>query len=99
YPAQTRTASRDTFFGEKSVGKLHNDNNMAQLRFDHDLNADWKLGGGVQMLDGSLQGDAIEANGLAADGRTLGRNFNYRKLEWTDRDVQLNLTGHFSAGG
>ncbi|RML66132.1 hypothetical protein APX70_06803, partial [Pseudomonas syringae pv. maculicola] len=42
---------------------------------------------------------AIEANGLAADGSTLGRNFNYRKLEWTDRDVQLNLTGHFSAGG
>ncbi|WP_122433590.1 TonB-dependent siderophore receptor [Pseudomonas viridiflava] len=99
YPAQTRTASRDTFFGEKDVGKLHNDNNMAQIRFDHDLNADWKLGGGIQMLDGSLKGDAIEANGLAADGRTLGRNFNYRKLEWTDRDVQLNVTGHFATGG
>ncbi len=99
YANQTGTASRDTFFGEKSVGKLHNDNNMAQLRFEHDLNPDWTLGGGVQILDGSLQGDAIEANGLAADGRTLGRNFNYRKLEWTDRDVQLNLTGHFSAGG
>jgi len=98
YPAQTRTASRDTFFGEKDVGKLHNDNNMAQIRFDHDLNADWKLGGGIQMLDGSLKGDAIEANGLAADGRTLGRNFNYRKLEWTDRDVQLNVTGHFGTG-
>jgi len=98
YPAQTRTASRDTFFGEKDVGKLHNDNNMAQIRFDHDLNADWKLGGGIQMLDGSLKGDAIEANGLAADGRTLGRNFNYRKLEWTDRDVQLNVTGHFATG-
>ncbi|WP_122503586.1 TonB-dependent siderophore receptor [Pseudomonas viridiflava] len=98
-PAQTRTASRDTFFGEKDVGKLHNDNNMAQIRFDHDLNADWKLGGGIQMLDGSLKGDAIEANGLAADGRTLGRNFNYRKLEWTDRDVQLNVTGHFATGG
>lgn len=99
YPAQTRTASRDTFFGEKDVGKLHNDNNMAQIRFDHDLNADWKLGGGIQMLDGSLKGDAIEANGLAADGRTLGRNFNYRKLEWTDRDVQLNVTGHFATAG
>lgn len=98
YPNQTRTASRDTFFGEKNVGKLHNDNNMAQIRFDHDLNADWKLGGGIQMLDGSLKGDAIEANGLAADGRTLGRNFNYRKLEWTDRDVQLNVTGHFATG-
>ncbi|WP_122553545.1 TonB-dependent siderophore receptor [Pseudomonas viridiflava] len=99
YPAQTRTASRDKFFGEKDVGKLHNDNNMAQIRFDHDLNADWKLGGGIQMLDGSLKGDAIEANGLAADGRTLGRNFNYRKLEWTDRDVQLNVTGHFATAG
>ncbi|RRV04485.1 TonB-dependent receptor [Pseudomonas sp. v388] len=98
YPAQTRTASRDTFFGEKDIGKLHNDNDMAQLRFTHDLNADWTLGGGVQWLDGSLAGNAIEANGLAADGRTLGRNFNYRKLEWTDRDVQLNITGHFSTG-
>jgi iron complex outermembrane receptor protein len=99
YAAQTRTAPRDTFFGEKDIGKLHNDNDMAQLRFTHDLNADWTLGGGVQILDGSLSGNAIEANGLAADGRTLGRNFNYRKLEWTDRDVQLNVTGHFNAGG
>lgn len=98
YPRQSGTASRDTFFGEKDIGKLHNDNDMAQLRFTHDLNADWTLGGGIQMLDGSLAGNAIEANGLAADGRTLGRNFNYRKLEWTDRDVQLNVTGHFSTG-
>ena len=36
---------------------------------------------------------------MQADGRTLGRNFNYRKLEWTDRDYQLNLTGHFDTGG
>ena len=46
-----------------------------------------------------MQGNAVEANGVAADGRTLGRNFNYRKLEWTDKDTQLNLTGHFTAGG
>ncbi len=99
YPAQIGTASRDTFFGEKDVGKLHNDNNMAQLRFEHMLNDDWTLGGGFQWLDGSLKGNAIEANGIAADGRTLGRNFNYRKLEWTDKDTQLNLTGHFDTGG
>lgn len=99
YPAQTSTASRDTFFGEKDAGKLHNDNNMAQLRFEHMLNDNWTLGGGTQWLDGTLQGNAIEANGLAADGRTLGRNFNYRKLEWTSKDTQLNLTGHFSTGG
>ena len=99
YPNQIGTASRDTFFGEKDVGKLHNDNNMAQLRFEHVLSDNWTLGGGFQWLDGTLKGNAIEANGVAPDGRTLGRNFNYRKLEWTDKDTQLNLTGHFTAGG
>jgi len=99
-PGQRGTASRDTNIWEKgSDNLLHNDNNMAQLRFEHALNDDWTLGGGMQWLDGSLKGNAVEANGLQADGRTLGRNFNYRKLEWTDRDYQLNLTGHFDAGG
>jgi iron complex outermembrane receptor protein len=32
YPTQRGVASRDTFFGEKDVGKLHNDNNMGQVR-------------------------------------------------------------------
>ncbi|TYK55315.1 TonB-dependent siderophore receptor [Pseudomonas synxantha] len=102
FPNQRGTPSRDTFWGDKEAGKLHNDNNMAQLRFEHTLNDNWTLGGGFQWLDGSLKGNAIEANGpgsLGADGRTLQRNFNYRKLEWTDKDYQLNLTGHFSTGG
>ncbi|RFD24806.1 TonB-dependent siderophore receptor [Pseudomonas sp. GL93] len=102
FPNQRGTPSRDTFWGDKDAGKLHNDNNMAQLRFEHALNDNWALGGGFQWLDGSLKGNAIEANGpgsLGADGRTLQRNFNYRKLEWTDKDYQLNLTGHFSTGG
>ncbi|MCC9005452.1 TonB-dependent siderophore receptor [Pseudomonas putida] len=99
-PGQLGTASRDTNIWEKgSDNLLHNDNNMAQLRFEHLLNDNWSLGGGLQWLDGSLKGNAVEANGLQPDGRTLGRNFNYRKLEWTDRDYQLNLTGHFDTGG
>ncbi len=96
---QKGTASRDTFWGDKDVGKLHNDNSVVQLRFEHLLNDNWTLGGGFQYLDGTLQGNGIEANSLAADGHTLNRNFNYRKLEWTDKDTQLNLTGHFSTGG
>ncbi|WP_416773375.1 TonB-dependent siderophore receptor [Pseudomonas sp. RHF3.3-3] len=99
YAKQVGTASRDTFFGEKDAGKLHNDNNMAQVRFEHLLNENWTLGGGFQWLDGTLQGNAVEANGIGTDGRTLGRNFNYRKLEWTDKDAQLNLTGHFATWG
>ncbi|WP_323113576.1 TonB-dependent siderophore receptor [Pseudomonas guariconensis] len=97
---QRDRASRDTNVWEKgSDNLLHNDNNMAQLRFEHQLNDDWTLGGGMQWLDGTLQGNAVEANALQPDGRTLGRNFNYRKLEWSDRDYQLNLTGHFDTAG
>lgn len=99
FATQKGTASRDTFWGDKDVGKLHNDNSVAQLRFEHLLNDNWTLGGGFQYLDGTLQGNGIEANSLATDGHTLNRNFNYRKLEWTDKDTQLNLTGHFSTGG
>ncbi|WP_397458566.1 TonB-dependent siderophore receptor [Pseudomonas asplenii] len=99
YNTQTGSASRDTYIWEKgSDNLLHNDNNMAQVRFEHLLNDNWTLGGGFQFLDGSIQGNAVEANGAPADGRTLQRNFNYRKLEWTDRDWQLNLTGHFDTG-
>lgn len=100
YPNQAGNPSRDTnAWGSGSDNRLHNDNDMLQLRFEHALNADWTLAGGVQDLNGTLQGNAIEANGLQADGRTLGRNFNYRKLDWSDRDYQLNLTGHFDTFG
>ncbi|MFJ3450444.1 TonB-dependent siderophore receptor [Pseudomonas sichuanensis] len=99
YGTQTGSASRDTYIWEKgSDNLLHNDNNMAQLRFEHLLNDNWTLAGGMQWLDGTLQGNAVEANKAPADGHTLQRNFNYRKLEWTDRDYQLNLTGHFDTG-
>lgn len=99
YTTQTGSASRDTNVWEKgSDNLLHNDNDMAQVRFEHALNDDWTLAGGFQWLDGTLHGNAVEANAAPADGRTLQRNFNWRKLDWTDRDYQLNLTGHFDTG-
>src|SRR3546814_18650539 len=39
YAVQRGTASRDTFFGENDVGKLHNDNNMLQDRKSKRLNS------------------------------------------------------------
>ncbi|KAF0862861.1 TonB-dependent siderophore receptor [Pseudomonas sp. LD120] len=99
YATQTGSLSSATNLWEKGRDNLlHNDNNMAQLRFEHQLNDSWTLGGGFQFLDGSMKGNAVEANGAPTDGRTLQRNFNYRKLEWTDRDWQLNLTGYFDTG-
>ncbi|WPC06175.1 TonB-dependent siderophore receptor [Pseudomonas benzenivorans] len=100
FPGQVGTPSRETnLWGKGSDNLLHNDNEMLQLRFEHWLNNDWTLAGGVQYLEGTLQGNAIEGNALQADGRTLGRNFNGRRLAWDDLDVQLNLTGRFDALG
>ncbi len=100
YPGQRGQPSHSTYYWEKGTDNtLHNDNDMVQLRFEHQLNDDWALAGGYQYLDGSLKGNAVEANGIAADGVTLNRNFNYRKLEWTDHDFQLNVTGHFETAG
>ena len=100
YPNQIGTASRDTFFGEKDVGKLHNDNNMAQLRFEHLLNDNWTLGGGFQWLDGTLQGNAIEANGRRAPtAAPWAATSTTASWSGRTRTTQLNLTGHFTAGG
>jgi len=89
----------DRFLGEESAGKFANDNATTQLRIEHLLNDQWTLRGGVQYLDGSLEGGAVENNGLAADGRTVGRNYSERRLEWNDTAIQANLEGRFNALG
>ncbi|EEF3479534.1 TonB-dependent siderophore receptor, partial [Salmonella enterica] len=96
YPAQKSfNSSPETYLWEtgKYYNRLYNDNNMTQLRVEHDLGNDWKLNAGVQYLNGKLHGYAVEANGIQNDGETLGRNYNYRELKWQDTDAQINLTG------
>ncbi|QNX04376.1 TonB-dependent siderophore receptor [Acinetobacter seifertii] len=94
-------SSPDTYLWEtgKDNNRLYNDNNMAQLRVEHDLGNDWKLNAGVQYLNGKLHGYAVEANGIQDDGETLNRNYNYRELKWQDTDAQINLTGNFQVLG
>ncbi|RRV68930.1 TonB-dependent siderophore receptor [Stutzerimonas stutzeri] len=99
YPNQAGDLSRDRFLGEESAGKLTNQNATTQLRLEHQLDSHWMLRGGIQYLDGSLDGGAVENNGLAADGRTVGRNYSERWLNWNDLAVQANLEGHFDAAG
>ncbi|MFI8690796.1 TonB-dependent siderophore receptor [Stutzerimonas kunmingensis] len=99
YPNQAGDLSRDRFLGEESAGKLTNQNATTQLRLEHQLDSQWMLRGGIQYLDGSLDGGAVENNGLAADGRTVGRNYSERWLNWNDLAVQANLEGHFNAAG
>ncbi|OLV67212.1 TonB-dependent siderophore receptor, partial [Acinetobacter baumannii] len=102
YPTQKSfNSSPETYLWEtgKYYNRLYNDNNMAQLRVEHDLANDWKLNAGVQYLNGKLHGYAVEANGIQNDGETLGRNYNYRELKWQDTDAQINLTGNFQLLG
>ncbi|PKL99961.1 MAG: TonB-dependent siderophore receptor [Gammaproteobacteria bacterium HGW-Gammaproteobacteria-9] len=99
YPTQSSQLPRDRFLGEESAGKFANENATTQLRLEHQLDSQWMLRGGIQYLDGSLDGGAVENNGLAADGRTVGRNYSERWLNWNDLAVQANLEGHFDAAG
>jgi len=94
-------SSPETYLWEtgKYNNRLYNDNNMTQLRVEHDLGNDWKLNAGVQYLNGKLYGYAVEANGIQNDGQTLNRNYNYRELKWQDTDAQINLTGNFQLLG
>lgn len=94
-------SSPETYLWEtgKYNNRLYNDNDMTQLRVEHDLGNEWKLNAGVQYLHGKLYGYAVEANGIQADGETLDRNYNYRELKWQDTDVQINLTGNFQLLG
>jgi len=94
-------SSPETYLWEtgKYNNRLYNDNDMTQLRVEHDFGNDWKLNAGVQYLNGKLYGYAVEANGIQADGDTLDRNYNYRELKWQDTDAQINLTGKFQLLG
>jgi len=102
YPGQKSfNSSPETYLWEtgKYGNRLYNDNNMTQLRVEHDFGNDWKLNAGVQYLNGKLHGYAVEANGIQNDGETLGRNYSYRELKWQDTDAQINLTGNFQLLG
>ncbi|PJG65428.1 TonB-dependent siderophore receptor [Acinetobacter seifertii] len=94
-------SSPETYLWEtgKYNNRLYNDNNMTQLRVEHDLGNNWKLNAGVQYLNGKLHGYAVEANGIQDDGETLNRNYNYRELKWQDTDAQINLTRNFQVLG
>lgn len=81
----------------KNRNRLYNDNDMFQLRVEHHLNDTWTLNVGTQYLDGNLHGYAVEANGIKADshGEIITRSYNWRNLDWNDKNIQASLVGEF----
>lgn len=82
----------------KDRNRLYNNNDMLQLRIEHVLNDEWTLRVGTQYLNGNLHGYAVEANGLKenSNGEVLTRNYNWRKLNWIDKNFQANIVGNFN---
>lgn len=82
----------------KDRNRLNNSNDMLQFRIEHDLNDAWKLNVGAQYLNGNLHGYAVEANGVKADsnGEVITRNYNWRNLDWIDKNFQANVVGDFN---
>ncbi|MBJ6351148.1 MULTISPECIES: TonB-dependent siderophore receptor [Acinetobacter] len=103
YPTQKSfNSSPKTYLWEtgKYNNRLYNDNDMTQLRVEHDLGNEWKLNAGVQYLHGKLHGYAVEGSGVNKDDiEKINRNYSYRELKWQDTDAQINLTGNFQLLG
>ncbi len=73
-------------------------NTQLQLRFDHNLNDDWSVNGGIQYVNGSTRGYAAESRSLKSDGRKLVRQYSYRVNSWHSLNAQLNVVGKFNTG-
>ncbi|MCU4414616.1 TonB-dependent receptor [Acinetobacter sp. WU_MDCI_Axc73] len=82
----------------KERNRLYNNNDMLQLRLEHQLDDNWKLNLGGQYLNGELYGYAVEASGLKPDtnGSIIKRNYNWRQLDWIDKNIQANVQGKFN---
>lgn len=101
YPNQQTTqfdAKEYWWESGKERNLLYNNNDMLQLRLEHKLTNDWTLNVGGQYLNGELYGYAVEASGLKANtgGTVIKRNYNWRQLDWIDKNVQANVQGKFN---
>ncbi len=91
--------SRSAFFGEPDDGKIRNNNETLQAELERDLNPNWTLRLAGHYKQGRMNGYATEASSLAADGRTLNRDYRYRDYDWQDAITQLELRGRVLAAG
>jgi iron complex outermembrane recepter protein len=87
------SVSRSDFVGEPGDGEIDNNNESLQAELEHDLNASWTVRLASHYKQGRLSGGATEASTLAADGRTLNREYRYRDYDWKDSITQLELRG------
>jgi len=95
-----RNVPRSRFLGEPGLPPSVVQDALGQLRIEHRFDQDWVLTAGAQVLGGSLKscGVGAAANGFLPDGRTLRRNLEWRDLNWSDTDLQVNLAGKFDTG-
>ncbi|MEB3753526.1 TonB-dependent receptor [Acinetobacter sp. MD2(2019)] len=102
YPGQNYPQfSAKTYFWQtgKDVNRLDSANDLYQFRVEHQLNSDWTLNFGAQYINGGIHGFGLEPRGFDQTTNNLLVGYSWRKLSWTDKDLQASLTGKFNLWG
>ncbi|WBS01877.1 TonB-dependent siderophore receptor [Pseudoduganella sp. SL102] len=92
------TLPRDRVLNEPGDENLRLSSDTHQATLDHRLSDDWRVRLGASYKESNFQGEYTEANGLAADNRTLNRQATWRTLPSRDSALQAELEGKFATG-
>ncbi|GGY63945.1 TonB-dependent siderophore receptor [Pseudoduganella albidiflava] len=92
------TLPRDRVLNEPGDENLRLSSDTHQATLDHRLSDHWRVRLGASYKESKFQGEYTEANGLAADNRTLNRQATWRTLPSRDSALQAELEGKFATG-
>lgn len=92
------TLPRDRVLNEPGDENLRLASDTHQATLDHRLSDHWRVRLGASYKESNFQGEYTEANGLAADNRTLNRQATWRTLPSRDSALQAELEGKFATG-
>lgn len=87
-----------TFYGEPSDGDIKIQDQMAQLRLNHQFNDNWSSTTALSYEHGIREGTSTEISGITSDNLTAQRFHRYRHFETDTTQFQSILRGKFDTG-
>ncbi|WP_394671270.1 TonB-dependent receptor [uncultured Acinetobacter sp.] len=90
--------NKKTFLGEPSDGDIKINDQMYQLRLNHQFNDDWNLTTALSHEQGEREGTSTEISSIAADGQTANRFRRYRWFDTETTQFQAILRGKLNTG-
>lgn len=90
--------NKKTFLGEPSDGDIKIDDQMYQLRLNHQLNDQWNFTTALSHEQGARKGTSTEISAITPDGQTANRFRRYRHFQTETTQLQNILRGKFAIG-